>query len=121
MDWQIISIATIDISPYIGTNEKALVEENTIILGFRIWCRSFCMEMMEMQIPDLPCICSFAKSLYQDMRNTGNTCQMNMVVRLDDFYSLIGGNEMYFFHISDDWSTKITTFSVILLFQINRQ
>ena len=50
MDRKIVGPAGVDVGPYIGTHEKALVEENADIALLAVGSRSFGVEMVEMEI-----------------------------------------------------------------------
>ena len=100
MDRQVVCITGIDIGPDVGTHEKALLEENTLIPGLRVWRGTFRMEVVEMQVTYIPGIGPAAQRLDQDMRHTGDAAQVDMAMGGNVADGLIGGNETEICHNS---------------------
>ena len=90
MDREIVSIARVNVCSYIRTDEEALIKEDSCVLGIRIWGRSFSMEMMEMEVSDVTCVCPAAKCLDKAVRDAGYAAEVDVGVRWDVAYSLVG-------------------------------
>jgi hypothetical protein len=55
----IVSITSLNTLTHIGAYEKCLVEKDSIILWIRIWCRTFCMQMVDADVTKFSGISSF--------------------------------------------------------------
>ena len=95
---KIVRVTCIDIGPYIGSEEKSLVEEDSVVARFRIWSRSFCMEMMEMKVSHFAVVRPSAQCLDKYVRYAGYTAQVYVVTCLDCFYSFVSRNINRVFH-----------------------
>ena len=100
MHRKVIRIACIDILPYIRADKETLVEEDALIPLFAIWCGSFSVEMMEVQVLYIACVGSAAKRLYENVRHASDTAQVDMAVRSDVADSFVCCHESDVCHLS---------------------
>ena len=100
MDWKIVGVSGIDISPDVGPHEESLLEEYSGILRIGIRCGSFCVEMVEMKVFHLTGIGPSDQSIDEDVRHARHTSQMNMITGSYSPYRLICLDIMDFFHAS---------------------
>ena len=77
---KIVGETGIDVGTYIGTKEEALVEEYALIPLLAVRCGAFGMEMVEVQVAHVTGIGPAAQCLYQYMRHSRHTAQMNLAV-----------------------------------------
>ena len=96
MDREVVSPAGINVGADIRPEEETLVEENARIAFLAIGSGTFGVEMMEVKVLDFTGVSPAAESIYKDVRNAGDTRQVDMVTALDYLYRLVGVHE--FFH-----------------------
>ena len=63
----------------IGSDEECLMEEDSVIFRIGIWCRAFCMEMVDAYILKFSGITSSAESLDQYLWSACYAAQMDVV------------------------------------------
>ena len=79
MDRNPVGIAGIDVGTQVRTDEETLLEEDPGILRIRIWCRTFSVEMMEMQVFHFMSFCPADKGVDKGHRSACDTAQMDPV------------------------------------------
>ena len=94
----VVGMAGIYVGPDVGPYEKALIEENTFILGLTIWSRAFGVEVMKMYILNVPRIGPATECLNQAMRHARHAAEVYMAMGRNMTYCFVCTYVLGLFH-----------------------
>ena len=98
MHGKIVRVARIHILADIGTHEETLLEELAFVGGVAVGGRTLGMEVMEMQVCDVPGVGAAAESLNKTVGNACHAAQVDVAAGRDVAYRFIGRNEIKGLH-----------------------
>ena len=99
MQRNIIGVTRIHVGPDIRSHEETLLKKDSFVCRIGIRSRSFGMDMVEVQVLQLPGVSPPAEGGNQGMRHIGDAAQVDMVVRLHELDGLVGGHIVYRIHV----------------------
>ena len=75
----VVGISALDAMTYIGPDEESLMEEYPIEFRVGVWGGTFGVQMVYAHIFQFSCLSSAAQCLYQYLRSTRHTAQVDVV------------------------------------------